>query len=214
MECAHVIRLILVRHGQTIWNAQNRYQGQTDVPLSAVGAAQAEAVAGRLAGETIHAIYSSDLQRARDTASPIATRHRLSVDIDSRFREMSFGEWEGMTFAEINGQSPQLMAAWVAARPGSAPPAGETREALAERVQAAWREIAGQRPEQTVALVAHGGVLTTLLALALDLPLERRWRFRIDHATVSELHLYDDTAVLALLNDGCHLAGLDLAAEN
>ena len=204
-----MIRLILVRHGQTIWNAQHRYQGQSDVPLNAFGEAQADAIAGRLAGEPIHAVYSSDLQRAEHTAQRIASPHRLTVHADSRLREIGFGEWEGMTFADIEKQYPEHLSDWLANAPGSTPPAGETREAFTERVHTAWNEIAGRHPEQTIVLVAHGGTLMTLLTLTLDLPDETRWRFRVDNATLSELHVYDDTVVLALLNDSCHLAGLD-----
>ena len=204
-----MIRLLLVRHGQTIWNAEHRYQGQTDIPLSPLGEAQALAVSRRLAGEQIDAMYSSDLQRARHTASHIAALPPLDVREDRRLREMAFGEWEGLTYAEITARDPQRLAEWASHSPGASPPAGETREALEMRVQALLSDIAARHADQTVLLVAHGGTLLTLLALALGLPAETRWRFRLDHATLSELHLYENTAVLALLNDACHLAGLD-----
>jgi len=204
------MRLIVIRHGQTPWNAQHRYQGQSDTPLSALGRAQAEAVGERLAGEHLDAIYASDLQRARDTAMAIASRHGLTVHADPRLREMAFGEWEGMTFAEMEAADPERLAAWLDESTGVTPPAGESREALAARVAEALAEIRARHPEQTVVLVAHGGTLMTLLVLALNLPQTARWCFRIGHATVSELHLHDDdTAVLALLNDGCHLEGLE-----
>ena len=92
-----MIRVLLVRHGETDWNAQRRYQGQTDVPLNEAGRRQADALAERLAGEEISAVLSSDRQRARQTALAIAAPHGLPVQEEPRMCEIALGDWEGLT---------------------------------------------------------------------------------------------------------------------
>lgn len=204
-----MLRLLLIRHGQTLWNAELRYQGQADVPLNELGRRQAEALARRLAGETIHAVYASDLQRAVDTATPLAASHRLEIITDARLRELNFGEWEGHTFEEIRRREPERYQAWLRNPEQFSAPGGETGAQLRERVQAWLEDARAQHDEQTVAVVAHGGSLMTLLQITLGLPPEARWKFRMAHGSLSELHLFPDGwAVLARLNDTCHLDGL------
>ncbi|NLF00533.1 MAG: alpha-ribazole phosphatase [Anaerolineales bacterium] len=200
------MRLLLVRHGETAYNAQGRYQGQTDLPLNQLGRQQAALLASRLAGEEIHAIYTSDLRRAAETAALIAVPHRLSVHGEPRLREMSFGAWERLTYAEISERDPQALAAWQADPLGAAPPGGESLAELAARVQSAFDSIVALYPEQTVLLVAHGGPLRVLLCLALGLPPEAQWRFRLDTASLSELCCYTGDAILMRLNDTHHLS--------
>jgi alpha-ribazole phosphatase len=204
-----MLRLLLIRHGQTLWNAELRYQGQTDVPLNELGRRQAEALGRRLAGETIHAVYASDLQRAVDTAAPLAVPRRLEIIKEPRLRELDFGEWEGHTFEEIHQRDPEAYQAWLRTPEQFSAPGGETGKQLRERVQAWLDEVRAKHDEQTIAVVAHGGSLITLLQIALGLPSEARWKFRMTHGSLSELHLFPDGwAVLARLNDTCHLDGL------
>ncbi len=204
-----MLRLLLIRHGQTLWNAELRYQGQTDVPLNELGRRQAEALGRRLAGETLHAVYASDLQRAVDTAAPLAAIHRLDIITEPRLRELNFGEWEGCTFEEIRQRAPAAYQAWLRTPEQFSAPGGETGAQLRTRVQAWLDEVRARHAEQTIAVVAHGGSLMTLLQITLELPSEARWKFRMTHGSLSELHLYPDGwAVLARLNDTCHLDGL------
>lgn len=201
-----MVRLILVRHGETAWNAQGRYQGQTDVPLSEAGKQQAAALGCRLAREEIHAVYASNLRRAWETATCIATPHGLPVRAEPRLREVSFGAWEGLTYGEIQERYPQALAAWEAGPLNVAPPCGETLAQVAERVRSALHDVTCAHGEQTVLLVAHGGSLQALLCLALGLAPEARWQFRLDVASLSKLYLYDESAMLMCLNDAHHLA--------
>src|SRR5574342_1066726 len=103
-----MLHLMLVRHGESEWNAQRRYQGQSDVPLSALGRRQAQLVAGRLAGVKIDAAYASDLVRAWETASAIAEKSSLNVIPEPRLRELKFGVLEGLTFDEAQAQYPEM----------------------------------------------------------------------------------------------------------
>jgi alpha-ribazole phosphatase len=198
-------KLILVRHGQTEWNVQRRYQGQTDIPLNDVGRQQATALALRLEGEDMAAIYASDLKRTRQTAQAIAERCGLLVHDEPRLREMCFGDWEGLTHAEIEARWPDEQAAWYADPTNVAPPGGETLAQVVTRVKAAANDIVREAQERTVALVAHGGTLRVLVCQAMGIEPPAFWRLRADPASISELHVYDQTAILARLNDTHHL---------
>jgi len=199
------MRLILIRHGETIWNAERRYQGVSDVPLSARGALQAQRLAARLARESIGFIYSSDLERAWQTAARIAAEQGVPVRAEPRLREMDFGEWEGLTYAEIQERQPQALARWERDPSGVAPPGGEHLMHLAARVQAMLEGLRQHNDAETVLLVSHGGPLRVLLCLALGLAPSEHWCFRLDPGSVSELYLYPQGAIIALLNDRHHL---------
>lgn len=194
------MRLILVRHGETDWNAQHRYQGWSDPPLNEVGLRQAAALAARLAGEQVGAFYASDLQRATQTAQIVAEGHGQPVATDPRLREISFGDWEGATFDEIRARWPGEADAWLDDSLRVAAPGGETLAQVAGRVQDALDDIAEKHAAQTVLLVAHGGTLRVLLCLALDLDVRAHWRFRLDAGSVSELGVYGGKATLVKLN--------------
>jgi 2,3-bisphosphoglycerate-dependent phosphoglycerate mutase len=206
-------RLLIVRHGRTAWNSDGRFQGQLDIPLDEVGQSQAAAVAHRLASERPLAIYASDLSRAWQTARWIqnAITEASQPDptpplvLEPRLREMHFGEWQGLTYAEIQACQPEALAAWEANWLTNAPPGGETLAQLVERVQAVYREILAAHPDGTVLIVGHGGALQALLCLALGLPPERFWQLQLDNTGVADLRVYPEGAILNLFNDTCHL---------
>ena len=198
-------KLILVRHGETDWNAQRRYQGQSDVPLNDAGHRQAAALAQRLEGVDISAIYSSDLRRARQTATAIASLHPLPVRDEPRLKEISFGRWEGLTYGEIQERWPEEMAAWFADPIQVTPPGGETLAQVAGRVKAALDDIVRANAGGTVAIVAHGGTLRVLLCAAIEIDPRAQWRFGLSTASISELQVSDSHTVLVRLNDTHHL---------
>lgn len=207
-----MLRVFLIRHGQTQWNFEQRYQGQTDIPLTELGRRQAEAVGRRLAAEPIEAIYASDLQRAYETAAPLARYLGLPVLTDERLREVHFGAWEGYTFKEVEERYPEEVYAWLRAPHLHAPPGGESGADFIGRVRSFWEELRGRHPEGTVAIFAHGGSLVTLTELVLKLPYESRWKLRLSHGGYSELMVYDqEWAILSRWNDTCHLDGVEQA---
>lgn len=163
--------LWLVRHGQTDWNLEGRYQGQSDVPLNASGWEQARALPALLDGRQIAAIYSSDLRRARDTAGVIAARLGLPVRVDERLREIRLGEWEGMLFSDIQARYPAEWQARQADALNARPPGGESVVEVAARAWAAADEMARAFPGQEVAVVAHGLSLAVIRVRALGHPL-------------------------------------------
>jgi broad specificity phosphatase PhoE len=159
-----VITLILWRHGQTAFNAQRRFQGQTDIPLNDVGLAQAAQAARYLAALRPDAIFASDLRRAVQTAGTLARLTGLSIKLDEDLRERHGGLWEGMTDTEIKEKYPEAFAAWV-------PPGGETSSAVADRSAAALGRIADAMPGGSVAVVVgHGANLGTGMARLLGIP--------------------------------------------
>lgn len=168
-------RLILVRHGETDWNRQLRFQGQVDVPLNANGRAQAQRVARRLGGEPLHRVVSSDLSRARQTAEPLAEllARRGGPDplVLPGLREQAFGVVDGLSVDEIKQRHPLAWNRWIAFEADYAFDGGESTRGFHERVLAALRELALAHADQTLAVVTHGGVLDMVWRSARALPL-------------------------------------------
>lgn len=199
------MKLLLTRHGQTDWNIAGRYQGQSDIPLNKTGCKQAEQLAKRLSTEKIDVIYSSDLSRAFDTAQAVANFHHLEIQLDSCWRELSFGDWEGMTYQEMSAHSPELFEQWMQDSANTSTPNGESLKQLADRVKHAFDEIKNKHKDQTVLVVSHSGALQALLATLLGIDLNLYWQFKISQASLSELKVYEDSVMLNLLNDTSHL---------
>jgi probable phosphoglycerate mutase len=208
-----MVRLLLIRHAATAWTVQGCFQGQTDVPLSCHGRRQAAALAQRLGSETLHRLYASDLQRAWETAQAIAAPHALHVHAESGWREMAFGRWEGLTYAEVQQRDAQNLAAWERDQLHNAPPGGETLLHMTERVRAAYVSMLAASQDKTVGLVAHGGTLQLLLCLALGLPPLAYWQFAVSPASLSELWVYEQGAILTRLNDTHHLCTASACAR-
>ena len=201
------MKLLLVRHGETDWNLTRRYQGDSDVPLNQKGIRQAQSLAKRLSKEKIDIIYSSDLSRAAETAKHIANKHEPvpTIHCDPRWRELSFGKWEGLTHTEIQEQWRTEADAWYADPVNISPPDGEPILQLAERVQSIWDEVQSKHKEENVLLVSHGGVIQILLCLVLGMDLNRYWQFHVKKAALTEIHIYEAGAILEVFNDTSHL---------
>ena len=203
-----MLRILLVRHGETEWNAQHRYQGQSDVPLSEVGQKQAECLTRRLEGEKFDAVYASDLKRAWDTTRIIVAKMGIEIITDSRLREMNFGILEGLTFDEAQSRYPEIISAWLQDY-NQPPPDGEPLDVFSARISSVLDDIQKKHAGQSILLVAHGGPLSELVRLVLGVPPERRWVFSMDNASLSELHFGDnDYPFLKRLNDTSHLASI------
>jgi alpha-ribazole phosphatase len=200
------MRLILVPHALTDWNVQGRYQGHSDRPLSEAGQRQAECLQRALAETRFDSAFASDLRRARETAAAITEPRGLTVQADARLRELHFGEWEGLTYEEIQREQIDALAAWMADVKHKSAPGGETAQQMAERVGSF---LASLEPlietEETTLLVAHRGSLRMLLCLVLGLEPQARWQFQLEPASISELELHAGTAILVRWNDTHHL---------
>lgn len=159
--------ILLARHGETDWNHERRWQGHADQPLNARGRAQAQALADRLDGMEITAVYASDLRRAAETALPAAERRGLPVEQQPELREVDVGSWSGLTRAEVEARFPGGIARWQAGEKGWE--AGESYEEMSARVVRAVIAIAQAHPEETVLVVSHGGCVRAVHAHALGL---------------------------------------------
>lgn len=153
--------LWFARHGQSTWNAEGRWQGQADPPLSALGRAQAEALADALAGAGIALLAASDLARARETAAIVGARLGLAPVLEPALREHDVGRWSGLTHAEIEARWPEDLARFRAGDLALGPGGGESRLALRARVDAALERLEA-RAQGPLALVSHLGVLRAL----------------------------------------------------
>lgn len=156
-------RLLLIRHGQSLWNANRRWQGHADVPLSDLGREQARDAARALAEHRFDGLYASDLQRALETARIVGEPHGLLPTIDPRLRELDIGAWEGLVRPEIAARWPEALARFDAADPHARPTGGETRAELEARVREALADLCARHPgDAKLAIVAHGGVLAAV----------------------------------------------------
>lgn len=205
-------RLILVRHGETDWNLEGRYQGQADVPLNARGREQAKLLAERLRGEGIGVIYASDLSRAYKTAKIIAEALGREVTALESLREVDTGVWTGLTFQEVETSYPEHLREWRADPLRVRRLEGESYLMLFERTRAARKKIVEAHPDQTVLIVGHGGNIKCMvldaLRVSVDRAIEMASRFATDNASLHILQYDGDGILIQTLNDTCHLERL------
>jgi len=201
-------RLIVIRHGETTWNRATRIQGHTDIPLSALGQAQARRLAQALSDESLAAVYASDLSRARQTAEALAGIHGLAVRVDAGLRERAFGRFEGMSWDEIAQNHPEDSARWRRREPDFAVGGGESLNTFSARCLAAARRVVAAHPGENIALVAHGGVLDCLYRAATRTELDAPRSWQLGNATINRLLATPEGFTLVGWNDDRHLAGL------
>ncbi len=213
MSLDAVTTVLAIRHGETAWNADTRIQGHIDIPLNERGLAQARLLAEALAGEQIDAVYSSDLQRAQQTAAALASSRELPLNLDARLRERHFGVFEGLTWAEIEARHADDSARWRRREPDFAAPGGESLQDFFARAVAAVERIALAHPGQTIAIVAHGGVMDCLYRAASRQPLQAVRTWKLGNAAVNRLLWSSEGPTLVGWNDDMHLDGLDNEAE-
>ena len=202
-------KVVFIRHGQTEWNVNGRYQGQSDVPLSPAGEEQARLLAANFPVEHIVAVYASNLQRAMFTAQAVADRFGLPVQAESAFREFCFGDWEGLTYQEITSQWADAMTNFMNHPDIMTIPNGETFPEVQARALKRLYEILDRHEGQTIVITAHGAVLRTILTAALHMPLQYLWSIRQFNTAVNIVR-YDKegSPTVELLNGNAHLGEL------
>jgi phosphoserine phosphatase len=201
------MKILLARHGETLWNAEGRYQGQIDIPLSPVGEAQARALGARLADVRIDRAIASPLTRAKKTAEFALGDARASqLGTDAGLMEIAHGTWEGLLSSEIRERDPQRLQAWRDAPETVLMPEGESLQQVLDRAWPAFeRATEGLGAGDTLLLVAHDAVNRVLLCKILGIPLSRLWAFRQAPATLNLLEGIDANRMeVVRLNDCAH----------
>jgi broad specificity phosphatase PhoE len=197
------VRLLLARHGQSVWNEIRRFQGATDVGLSALGRAQATALGRAVRAYRVAAAYASPMRRALETAEIALGGTGIPVVPLPDLRELSLGEWEGRTVDEIRRSPGDPYRAWLRAAERCAPPGAEPLEDVRRRVLAAVERIAGAHPNgDDVLVVAHGGVIGVYACHLLACAFDSLWRLRLDNGSLTIVR----PPRLVTLNDTTHLA--------
>jgi alpha-ribazole phosphatase len=206
-----MLHLYLVRHGQTDWNAQQRYQGHSDLPLNQTGSQQARQLAERLQAQTFDIVLSSDLQRALQTAEILIGSRQIKLQPDPRLREMNFGMLEGHTFDQARERWPEIITKWLADY-NQPPEGGERIDEFELRVSRFYTELRQSYAEKTVLIVAHGGSLREIIRRLLGTPSgPARW-FSLEHASLTEAQIFPaqdleqaESIIINRLNDVGHL---------
>ena len=205
-----MLRIILVRHGETKWNIEGRYQGQEDTELSERGLAQGHQLAEGLRKIPIDRCIASPLQRSYMTAKFCADLHGLSVTADKRLEEINHGDWEGRLADEIKAKYPDLFAAWhvtpeVVKMPGSG---GEGLEDVRKRVREAFEEYAQKYDGETVLVAAHDAVNKVILCDLLGSDMSHFWQVKQDNTCINVIECQDGIWRVVLLNSTNHMGYL------
>jgi len=203
------MKLILVRHGETEWNRENRVVGFADIGLNDEGRKQVRRLALALKEEKVDAIYSSPLSRAWETALEIARFHNGQVKADDAFQEMDAGELDGLTYEDMRERYGEFIKQWLR-DPGSCTmPGGESLAGVQERAWLAVERVREKHPDGAVMVVSHNFVIMSIICRALGLDLGQFRRLRLNLASISILNIGQRGTSLVLFNDTCHLEGED-----
>jgi probable phosphoglycerate mutase len=206
--------ILLIRHGETDWNAEKRLQGHLDIGLNAAGQKQARALGRALLNEPLGAVYASDLQRAMHTAQAIAAPRGMTVQIDVGLRERCYGAFEGLRHADISERYPLEFAAWRAREMDVRYPDGknaaETLREFSTRVVAAITGIASRSSHKKIAIVTHGGVLECIYRQAKGIGYGSPRDFDILNASINRIHWNGDCLQVIQWSDVTHLVDIAL----
>lgn len=201
-----MLKLYLIRHGETDWNAAGRIQGHSDIELNARGLEQARRLAARMPDEgEFQALYASPLKRAYRTAEMIGDALNLHVTADARLLERSLGVLEGLTMNDLREKYPDVHHAWHNGGPRPHIPGEEAREDFVKRAQDFLRDIRAKHSDGRLLAITHGGTINMLLMVAMNLDVERPLPFYIDNASINVVQWGERGARLRVLNDAYHL---------
>lgn len=207
-------QIILASNGNTPWDKDKIFQGSKDIPLDDLGREEAWAVGKWLKDENIHAVYTSPLSRARDTAIAIARHHNLEVLDLPGLADLSYGDWDGVPWKEVKVKYADLYRQWEAAPHTVCLPNGEPLAVLRTRALGAVEEVVQRHPDQTVLFVAHRAVNKVLIAAFIGLDNSNFWRIAQDTTGINRFHLLEDgrrvgkTWHIISINETCHLRGM------
>ena len=197
-------RVYLIRHGETSNAGQVCFNGHFDVDVSPDGIEQFHSISESLKNLSIHSVYSSDLKRTRICAEIVSKPHGLKPVTFPELRELSFGEWEGMSVAEVNKKYPNQLDSRLKNIETFSVKGGETFLQLQERVIPKFEEIVAQHPHDVIVIVAHGGVNRIILSHVLGIPMGNIFRIQQEYGAINVIQFYEDNAVVELIGGTHH----------
>jgi alpha-ribazole phosphatase len=209
-----MLEIILVRHGETAFNAAETFRGRVDVPLNEIGLKQAQLLGNYLSTEKIKVVYSSPLQRAVQTAEAIASPHKLKVKLVENLNDIDCGEWEGLTLKEVKERYEDIYQDWVDTPEQVRIPGGEGLEDVKSRVFPFVKDAVTRAREGKIVLVSHRAVNKALICALLGLDNSFFWNFKLDTGAITRFSFDGNRTVLTNLNDTSFLKPLLLPARN
>ena len=207
-----MVKVILIRHGETDWNTKQIFRGRKDIPLNEVGLAQAKAVGVSLSDIQIDAIYSSPLGRALETAKVLAESRSLEVELEEGFIDIDFGKWQGITHEKVKEEYESLYEMWLKNPQMVAFPEGESLKDVRTRSMEALKKVIKKHSGKTLAIVSHRVLNKVLLCSVLGLELSHFWHIKQDTCAINRFEYKDERFYLTLLNDTCHLKKIEGAS--
>ena len=209
-----MLEIDLIRHGESVFNRNGIVQGHTNSPLTELGVEQARRVGEALKTRGIEAIYTSNLARAWETAWVVGEIVGVEPVALAGIREIKLGEWEAKSLEEIKSEDGEKLTTWYT-RPTEADiPGAEPLESFRKRVLKALEEVVSIHQNGRVAAISHGGVLSVIISEVLGLDLDNLWHFRLNNASLSRVVYGHLVPKLVLLNDTCHMNGLESSAPS
>jgi len=201
------MNIFLIRHGESVWNKEQRVQGREDPGLSAAGRRQARAAAKRLKKEGVKTVYSSDLKRAAQTAKIIAGASGARLVLDPDLEEMILGAWQGMTIEEVKKRFPRSYAAWKKAPSKARIPGWEGVPRFNARVRRVFKSIIGRGEGADICVVSHWGVIAAYFAIVMKADFDRFFKsVRIDNCSINKISCKKGKAIIQCINDTLHLS--------
>jgi alpha-ribazole phosphatase len=205
-----MLDIILVRHGETAFNAAETFRGRADVPLNETGLKQATLLGNYLSVEKINVVYSSPLQRAVKTAEAIAAPHKLKVKLAENLNDINCGEWEGLTLKEVKERYDDIYQDWVDTPEQVRLPGGEGLEDLRNRVFPFVKDAVTRARDGKIVLVSHRAVNKVLICALLGLDNSFFWNFKLDTGAITRFSFDGNRTILTNLNDTSYLKSLKL----
>ena len=201
-------KVYLVRHGQTEWNKKLTFRGRADIPLNEAGHREARAISDALKDKNIDAIYTSPLRRSIETAQPIAKFFHLEIVPVEGLIDISYGNWEGLTFSEVKKRYSDQYNKWEKKPDLIRFPNGETLNEVKDRSFRAFKNIVKENPGKSILIVPHRVINKVLLCALLGLSNSHFWEIKQDTGCINLIEYSNDRLILSMMNDTCHLKGI------
>jgi Fructose-2,6-bisphosphatase len=200
-----MIRLYLIRHGETEWNKARRFQGWTDIELSDEGVEQARLLGQRFTKINIDEIYASPLKRAVATALPIAKTKGIDIIKNENFKEINFGEWEGMTASEISAKYGKDFDDFIVAPEKGEFPGDISFDKVIDRIKVGLEEVLYEKKDKNIVIVSHGGIIRLMIQYLMEFDGEWYNKTWIDNTSISLIEIRKRGKLMRVLNDRSHL---------